>query len=118
VCATRRPSSSLHSVWTAITVRPTRSVRVDGARVGSARFLISGLYELTGSVGVEHAARIVGLVFVGVAAYVGFATLLEDSARRTILPIGRRGLARSAFSGGLDAQVAELEHEAGVREQL
>jgi succinate-acetate transporter protein len=86
--------------------------------MGSARFLVSGIYELTGTAGLEHAAGIVGLVFVAVAAYVGFATLLEDSARRTILPIGRRGVARAAFAEGLGAQLDELEHEAGVREQL
>jgi succinate-acetate transporter protein len=85
---------------------------------GSARFLVSGLYELTGTAALETAAGIVGLVFVGVAAYAGVAALLEDSARRTILPLGRRGLARTALADGLDAQLAELEHEAGVREQL
>ena len=84
----------------------------------SARFILSGLYELTSSKGLEHAAGIVGLVFVAVAAYVGFASLMEDSARRTLLPLGRRGGARSAFASGLDAQLDELEHEAGVREQL
>ncbi len=46
------------------------------------------------------------------------ASLLKDNARRSILPIGRRGLARTALNEGLDAQLAELEHEAGVREQL
>jgi hypothetical protein len=86
--------------------------------VASARFLLSGLYELTNSAGVEHAAGIVGLVFVAVAAYVGFATLLEDSARRSVLPIGRRGSARAAFVSGVDAQLDQLEHEAGVRQQL
>jgi succinate-acetate transporter protein len=86
--------------------------------VGSARFVLAGLYELTASPGLQTAAGILGLVFVSVAAYVGLAALLEDSARRTILPIGRRGLAKSAFTGGLDAQLTDLEHEAGVREQL
>ena len=43
---------------------------------GSARFFVSGLYELTGNAGLEHAAGIIGLVFVGVAGYVGVATLL------------------------------------------
>ncbi len=85
---------------------------------GSARFILSGLYELTASTGVEHAAGIIGLVFVAVAAYVGLATLLEDNARRSILPIGRRGLAQTALSEGLAKQLNELEHEAGVREQL
>lgn len=85
---------------------------------GSARFILSGLYELTASGGVEHGAGIVGLVFVGIAAYVGLATLVEDNARRSILPIGRQGHARAAFTEGLASQLRELEHEAGVREQL
>ncbi len=86
--------------------------------LGSVRFVLSGLYELTASVGFEHAAGIIGLVFVGVACYVGTAVLLEDNARRSILPIGRRGAARAAFAEGLGAQLDGLEHEAGVREQL
>jgi succinate-acetate transporter protein len=85
---------------------------------GSARFILSGLYELTAGRGVEHAAGIVGLVFVGVAAYVGLATLLEDTAKRRLLPIGRRARARAAIDEGLEVQLHQLEHEAGVREQL
>jgi hypothetical protein len=57
--------------------------------VGAAHFVLSGLYELTGSGGVEHAAGIVGLVFVAVAGYVGLATLLEPQTR----------IARSCRSG-------------------
>jgi succinate-acetate transporter protein len=85
---------------------------------GSARFVLSGLYELTASPGLEHAAGIVGLVFVAVALYVGVASLLEDAAHRSILPLGRRGAARAAINEGLGAQLAELQQEAGVREQL
>jgi succinate-acetate transporter protein len=85
---------------------------------GSARFVLSGLYELTRSTGVEHAAGIVGLVFVGVAGYVGLAALLEDSAHRSILPLGRRKQAKAAIDEGLHAQLRELQQEAGVREQL
>jgi uncharacterized protein len=85
---------------------------------GSARFIVSGLYELTGSSALKTAAGIVGLVFRGVAAYAGLASLLEDSARRSILPLGRSGLAKSAIEDRLDAQLNEIEHEAGVREQL
>lgn len=85
---------------------------------GSARFVLSGLYELTSGTGVEHAAGIVGLVFVGVAGYVGLATLLEDTAKRRLLPMGRRARARAAIDEGLEAQLQQLEHEAGVREQL
>lgn len=85
---------------------------------GAARFLLSGLYQLASTTGIEHAAGIVGLVFVGVACYVGLATLLEGNARHPILPIGRRDLARSAFGEDLAAQLEEIEHEAGVGEQL
>jgi uncharacterized protein len=85
---------------------------------GSLRFIVSGLYEVTGTTWLEKVSGIVGLVFVVVAAYAGVAALLEDSARRTILPLGRRGLAKSALDDGLDAQLNQLEHEAGVREQL
>jgi hypothetical protein len=60
----------------------------------------------------------VGLVFVGVAAYVGVATLVEDAAHRSILPIGRRAAAKAAMTEGLDSQLRELQSEAGVREQL
>jgi succinate-acetate transporter protein len=70
---------------------------------GAARFVLSGLYELTGSGGVEHAAGVVGVVFAAVAGYVGLATLLEDNAHRSILPIGRRGVARAAIDEGYRA---------------
>ncbi len=85
---------------------------------GSARFVLSGLYELVKTTGLEHAAGIVGLVFVGVAGYVGLASLLEDSAHRSILPLGRRQRAKAAIEEGLEAQLRELQQEAGVREQL
>jgi succinate-acetate transporter protein len=85
---------------------------------GSARFILSGLYEITATPGVERASGIVGLVFVGVAGYVGLATLLEDSAKRRVLPMGRRARARAAIDEDLAAQLNQLEHEAGVREQL
>jgi len=85
---------------------------------GSARFILSGLYEITATKGVEHASGIVGLAFVGVAAYVGLATLLEDTAKRRLLPMGRRARALAAIDEGLEAQLRQLEHEAGVREQL
>jgi uncharacterized protein len=85
---------------------------------GSARFILSGLYELTSSTGVERAAGIVGLVFVATAGYVGMAALIEDNAHRSILPLGRRAAARAAINEGIESQLSELQQEAGVREQL
>lgn len=85
---------------------------------GSARFLLAGLYELTGSLGVGHAAAIVGFVLTGTALYTSLATLLEDIHGTTKLPIGRRGRAAAAIQGGMADQLVGLEHEAGVRQQL
>ena len=43
---------------------------------------------------------------------------LEDARGSTVLPLGRRGAGAAALHGGLDAQIAGVEHEAGVRQQL
>ena len=59
--------------------------------------------------------RIVGLVFVGIAGYVGFATLLEANAYRSILPIGRRARARAAIDEGLHAQLMRVLTLSGRR---
>lgn len=85
---------------------------------GSTRFLIAGLYELTGTVGVKHAAAIVGFVLVGTAFYISLATALEDIHGASKLPIGRRGRAAAAIEGSMADQLEGLEHEAGVRQQL
>jgi hypothetical protein len=85
---------------------------------GCARFLLAGLYELTSSIGVEHAAAIVGFVLVGTAVYTSLATSLEDVHGAAKLPIGRRGRAAAAIQGGMADQLAGLEHEADVRQQL
>jgi uncharacterized protein len=86
--------------------------------VGSARFLLAGLYELTSSTGVEHAAAIVGFVLAGIAIYTSLATALEDIHGEGKLPIGRRGRAAAALQGDMGDQLAGLEREAGVRQQL
>lgn len=82
------------------------------------RFLLTGLYELTANQGIEHAAAVVGLALVAVAAYVAFALEVENLQRRTVLPLLRRGRGAEAMQGDLAAQAQRVEHEAGVREQL
>ncbi len=82
------------------------------------RFLLTGLYELTASRGVEHAAAIVGLALVALAAYVAFALEIENLQRRTVLPLLRRGNGADAMDSALADQARRLDHEAGVREQL
>ena len=85
---------------------------------GSARFLLAGLFELTSSIGVEHASAIVGFVLAGTAIYTSLATSLEDIHGTSKLPIGRRGRAADAIEGGMAVQLVGLENEAGVRQQL
>lgn len=84
----------------------------------SARFLVTGLYEVTANAGVEHAAAIVGLVLVAAVGYVSFALEVENLQRRTILPLLRRGRGREALHGDLAVQTRTVHREAGVREQL
>lgn len=82
------------------------------------RFLLTGLHEVTGGVGISHVAAVVGLVLVPIAAYVALALELENLQRRTVLPLLRRGQGAEAMRGSLAQQSRRLQHEAGVREQL
>jgi succinate-acetate transporter protein len=85
---------------------------------GAARFLITGLYEIKGSAGLEHAAAAVGFVLAGIALYSALATIVEDIQGHTKLPLGRRAKALDALNAPFDSQLERVEHEAGVRQQL
>jgi uncharacterized protein len=82
------------------------------------RFLITALYELTGSHAWKTTSGIVGLALCGLAAYTALAMALEESHRRTVLPLLRRKTGADAITADLDRQVQDVEHEAGVRAQL
>ena len=82
------------------------------------RFGLTGLYQLTAGSGWEDAAGIVGLVLLAVALYAALALALEDARGETTLPLGRRAAGADALDGGLEAQIAGVEHAAGVRRQL
>jgi len=43
---------------------------------------------------------------------------LEESYQRTVLPLGRRGRARSSLEGSFAHQVQQAEQEPGVQRQL
>ncbi|POX42689.1 hypothetical protein C3486_03705 [Streptomyces sp. Ru73] len=85
---------------------------------GASRFALVGSYNATGNTAVETAAGWLGVVLGGFALYGGLALLLEDTAQRTVLPLGRRSHARVSLEGGLRAQLTHAQHEAGVRRQL
>jgi uncharacterized protein len=82
------------------------------------RFATTGLYELTASPTWQDIAGITGLVLCALALYAALAMALEDIRRETSLPVLRRGLGRTSLEGNLDDQLARIEREAGVREQL
>lgn len=86
--------------------------------VAATRFLVSGLYEALHNTGLERAAGVLGLLITAIGAYGALALGLEDVKHATVLPVGRRGEALTAFEGDLATQSEPLEHEAGVRRQL
>jgi uncharacterized protein len=86
--------------------------------VGATRFIRTGLYELIGGSGLEHAAAIVGLALAAVALYSAVATEIEDVRGEAKLPIGRRHMAREALEAPFHRQLEGIEQEAGVRQQL
>jgi succinate-acetate transporter protein len=82
------------------------------------RFLVTGVYQLTGVHGWEDAAGVIGLALAVLAVYAALATELEDVLKRTVLPLGRRGKGAQALNGVLYDQVAQVQKEPGVRLQL
>ncbi|MFD8387976.1 GPR1/FUN34/YaaH family transporter [Streptomyces sp. NPDC059680] len=86
--------------------------------IGACRFTLTGAYEAGGEAVLRTAAGWTGVALAAFALYGGFALLLEDTAQRTVLPLGRRGRARTSLQGDLGHQLHQAEREAGVRRQL
>ena len=86
--------------------------------LAAARFALTGIYEYLGGPAWEHASGWTGLALCLVALYNAFAFEIEDTRHRTVLPVLRWGSGRQAVDGGGAAQIRDVEHEAGVREQL
>jgi succinate-acetate transporter protein len=86
--------------------------------VASLRFVLTGVYELSGDEVWEDVAGIVGLVLFALALYAAWAAALEEALGRTVLPLGRRGQGKVAVHGSLLEQVAKTPNEPGVRTQL
>jgi uncharacterized protein len=82
------------------------------------RFGVTALYQLTASGTWKTTAGVIGLALCALAVYTALAMALEESARRTVLPLLRRQTGADAIGAGLGRQVRDIEHEAGVRAQL
>jgi succinate-acetate transporter protein len=86
--------------------------------VTALRFAVTGIYEWTDDETWMHAAGVIGLLLCALALYAALAMLIEDVRRTTTLPTLRRARGRASIEGNLRDQLGQLEHEAGVREQL
>jgi hypothetical protein len=84
----------------------------------AGRFALTGIYEFVGGSGWEHLSGWWGVGLCCAALYAALAFELEDTRRRTVLPVLRHGVGRQAMRGGIDAELKQVQHEAGVREQL
>jgi succinate-acetate transporter protein len=84
----------------------------------AVRFAVTGIAELTDDHAWLVAAGIVGIALGVVALYAALAFELEGVHKKAILPIGRRGDAKTAMSGDSSSQIRHIQTEAGVREQL
>ena len=76
------------------------------------------MWELGGSHGVERAGGVLAVVICAIALYGGIALLIEDVRQETVLPLGRVGASKRSLEGDLGEQLARLDKEAGVRQQL
>jgi succinate-acetate transporter protein len=85
--------------------------------LSAVRMVTSGYYEVGGAHSWERISGGVGIALSAIAMYGGTALGLEDARHRQVLPLFRRGGASQAFQG-YEAQLARLESEPGVRQQL
>jgi uncharacterized protein len=88
------------------------------AALACARFLSTAVYQIHGGTGWEHLSGWIGLPLSAAAFYLATALMIEDAQHRTVLPLLRRGAARSAIESPFADQVSAIEREAGVRGQL
>jgi uncharacterized protein len=86
--------------------------------LAAVRFAVTGVFEITASPTWKTVAGVTGLVLAAVAYYAAFGFELEDAKRKTVLPLLRKGPARTALHGDVADQLDGVAHEAGVREQL
>ena len=82
------------------------------------RFVLTGLYQLSGSETWENTAGVVGLILAALAVYAAYAAEYEDVLKRPVLPLGRRGKGEQAVDGHLRPADRGVAHEPGVRQQL
>lgn len=87
---------------------------------GLPAFMVAAAWLLGG--GKSHflgeVAGVLTFLLAAAGLYAGWALLLEDARRRTVLPTLRRGPMKDVFTKDFTAQLEDIEHEAGVRRYL
>ncbi|MFC8594048.1 GPR1/FUN34/YaaH family transporter [Streptomyces atroolivaceus] len=86
--------------------------------VAVPRFAVGALFNLSGVTVAGYLSGALGLLLGCVAMYAAFALMLEDMRGEEVLPIGRKGPARTAVEGDLAVQLRDIERQAGVRRTL
>lgn len=86
--------------------------------LSATRAVLYGLYEVTRTTALQHAAGYVAAGIAALAWYAGTAFAVEDLRQRPLLPTLRRGPALTALDGELADQLSRTRQEAGVRHQL
>jgi len=105
-------------VLVSITASTSKLVVASVFGLAAVRFLVTGVYELSGNTAWERLSGVLGLVLVLLALYAAFAAGLQDALGRTVLPLGRRGKGEVATQGSLLDQVRTVTTEPGVRTKL
>jgi succinate-acetate transporter protein len=84
----------------------------------AARFVLTGVGGMTHSTDLRHATGIFGCAVAATALYAALSLELEGATKTPVLPTFRLERSAVALAAPFDAQVEELEHEAGVRKNL
>jgi len=82
------------------------------------RFVLTGIYQLSGGTAWKVAGGVTGVVLCAFALYAAAAFMIEETSHHSWLPLGRRSRGRRAITGDLGQQLEHIANEAGVREQL
>jgi succinate-acetate transporter protein len=110
--------SALAVALTGITAGLSKYVMAIVLVTASLRFLLTGLFQLSGAEGWKTASGLLGLLLTLLAVYAAWAAELEDATGKSVLPTGRRGKGWVALHGDLLDQVKYVSGEAGVRARL
>jgi len=95
-----------------------KTVAASVMTLSALRFAVTGVAEINGAASWMTLAGWTGVLLAALSLYAALAFELEGTDRRDVLPLWRRGAARSAVRDDETAQLSDIAHEPGVRKQL